>query len=123
MRQIIIFGASKGGKKVLKHLGKDDRVLFFADNDSKKHAKTIKGKRVIPPEDITFYEFDTVFIASLYSDEIRSQLLEMGIDENKIEISSSELLDGEYDFPRGCLPTLILMLFSSTLMISLLSLL
>ena len=109
-RNIIIFGASLGGKRALRHLKKGDKAIFFSDNDSKKFGTFLSDLEIIAPKDIILKDFDIILIASSYVDEIFSQLVEMGIEYNKIEVVSSEILSGDYDFPGGCLPVLMMFL-------------
>lgn len=74
MERIIIYGAGESGQKILKELMLSPRpteaspeyqVLAFADGNSKLWGKEVCGVRVIDPECIPKYEYDTVIIAVL----------------------------------------------------------
>ncbi len=84
--EVYIFGASGGGEHVydiLINLG--IRVAGFADNSEKKWGTTFRGVMVYAPEVLAgCTERQKIVIASTYHDEIREQLLGMGVGEEKI---------------------------------------
>lgn len=84
--EVYIFGASAGGGHVydtLVDLGV--RVAGFVDNGEKKWGTEFRGTMVYAPEILNgCTEKQKIVIASTYHDEIRAQLLGMGIPEEKI---------------------------------------
>lgn len=82
---IVIFGASALGKAAYEiYKGKAD-VRFFCDNDKNKWGTKINGIEVVSPDLLTTLEMNfDVIIASMYYEEIRKQLINMGIDRYKI---------------------------------------
>ncbi len=93
--QIVIFGASQGAVKVaqtLKNIGLD--FDFFVDNDKWKIGTTKEGKQIRSPEVLSDKESDyKIIIASMYHDEIKEQLLGMGVCPDNIVMKERYLLD------------------------------
>lgn len=88
-KSVIIFGASKAGKKafnILKQL--NQKVAFFVDNDKDKCEKMLYGKYVKEPEVLKSIDLDEyyVVIGSMFVNEIRNQLQSFGL-VNKINFS------------------------------------
>jgi len=78
-KPIVIWGASKGGKKVLEFLRSNDvKVEYFIDSDSKKEEQVVEGLEVFSPAYLKGEEL--VVIGSVYKDEIASYLENRGID-------------------------------------------
>ena len=59
-------------------------VLAILDNDKKKQGTTLDGHPVIPPEKVTKFSFDAVIILSFYVTEMKKQLVDLGVTEDKI---------------------------------------
>ena len=59
-------------------------VIAVLDNDARKQGLQIDGHPIIAPENITEYSYDVVVILSFYVSEMRSQLLEIGVEQEKI---------------------------------------
>jgi len=79
-KQVILFGASLSGTNALKVLkGKGIDVLFFCDNDTKKHGASIEGIKIYHPSQLLKHKQETVLISSDYFGEIALQLKGMGI--------------------------------------------
>ena len=72
---VIIFGASSGGKKILRELI-DLQIDFFVDNDSEKWGTMFFGYPVYSPEVIAEQPLKglKVFVASIFYEEIKKQL-------------------------------------------------
>nr|WP_294492579.1 glycosyltransferase [uncultured Anaerosporobacter sp.] len=85
-RKIIIFGASSGAAKVgdmIESIGLN--VEFYVDNDSKKFETMFHGRSIKNPRILCDLKQDyNIIIASIYHDEIKQQLIDMGIDEKCI---------------------------------------
>ena len=81
-KQIILFGASSRGKRVLNNLldkGIDKSQLKFCDNDKKKWNKVINGIEVISLNDLANLSRDTcIIISSSINYEISEQLKGLG---------------------------------------------
>lgn len=84
MYNVLIFGTGKTSRIVESALKKNINIVAYLDNDSSKWNKIINSKIVLPPRKIKEIEYDYIIIASQYNDAIYSQLIELGIDNNKI---------------------------------------
>lgn len=59
-------------------------VLAVLDNDKKKQGTMLDGHPVIPPEEVTALPFDVVVILSFHITEMKRQLVNLGVAEEKI---------------------------------------
>ncbi len=59
-------------------------VLAILDNDRKKQGTVLDGHPVISPEGVTGLLFDAVVILSFYVTEMKGQLMDLGVAEDKI---------------------------------------
>ena len=83
---IIIYGAGGYSNKVLKLLN-NDNVLCFIDADPSKIGGGVAEYLIISPKDIKNYNYDLIVISLEdynRSKEIRDQLINLGIESNKI---------------------------------------
>lgn len=90
----IIFGAGKGGGRVLRLLRDSWNIIAFVDNDKNKHGSTIEGVHVAPPEFVRRNESTIIFLASMYADDIQTQLLTIGVPRSRIRHISPQILLG-----------------------------
>lgn len=83
LKEVIIFGAGASGRIVKKYLDEHDiKVLFFCDNDAKKHRHKIDGIAVYDPILLAQYKTLPIIIASTALPDIYKQLASMGFCEN-----------------------------------------
>ena len=59
-------------------------VVALIDNSKKKQNTVIDGHIVISPEEVLNIEYDIIVILSFYVKQMKQQLLDLGIMENKI---------------------------------------
>ena len=81
--KLVVFGAGGSGVNVLERVG--EHVICLVDNDPKKQGTQVKGKQVISPAELKNYEFDAIVIGSIFVEEIKQQLIELGY-EHKIAL-------------------------------------
>lgn len=82
---IVIFGTGKSSELVLDALKMDNvTVTAFADNNFNKHGTLYKGIRIVNPVDLIKMEFSFIIIAIIKYHSVVKQLLEFGIEEEKI---------------------------------------
>ena len=95
MKRVIIFCTNGLGELVFHSWDdKNVNVMAYSDNNRKKGGKAWGGVPIVPPVKITELEYDYIIIAyASYANEIRSQLLGMGVSEEKI-ILFQENYDG-----------------------------
>lgn len=83
--RVILFGLGNYYGRFRKYFDDED-IVVLCDNNKEQHGKIIDGKLVIAPEEICKYEYDTIYILSSYVQEIQAQLLDLGINKDKIEV-------------------------------------
>lgn len=93
-KRIILFGIGNNGKSIMdayRVYDEDFEVAAIADNRSER--ADYAGIKVISPEQIGDYEYDEVWISSIYYKEIRQQLVD------QLQISPSCIRYVEYPMP------------------------
>lgn len=85
MKNIIIFGTGEFGKNIYKQYKKLYNILYFCDNDTNKHGVNLFDIEIINPNQLGTIEYETIYIASSYAEEIYIQLAQtLNIPSNKI---------------------------------------
>ena len=88
--KIIIFGAGNGAMKVIDRIECEKfpyEIIAFADNDEKRQNKTLFGKPVIAPKDITSLNYDHI-IVSVQNNGFVKNIIEQLVNEYKIQIEN-----------------------------------
>ena len=62
----------------------DEEVIALIDNSEQKQGTYIDGKRVIAPKDVISLDYDALFILSFYVIQMKQQLIELGVQPEKI---------------------------------------
>ena len=98
--RLVLFGAGGWGEALLEELDQRDISLpiVFTDNDSTKHGRSLRGKVIIPPEDLR-PDSDLVVITTISAGEQVSKQLKMyGFerDMNYFEVMHNQ--NREYPF-------------------------
>lgn len=89
-KSIIIFGASDDSKRLIGELYSTVLcelidIVAICDNDSRIHGNQINGIVIIPPSELVNYEYDKIIVTPIFYDDIKKQLLKLGIEKQKIE--------------------------------------
>lgn len=84
MYKVIVFGTGKSADIVEECIYEDTEITAYIDNDKKKYHSYRNGKLIISIFEMDEYDFDYIIIASIKFFQIRSQLLEAGVDKNCI---------------------------------------
>lgn len=81
-----IFGTGGGGAKVWEALMRFDSIeaTWFSDNNAAKHGSEYLWLPVIAPDEIPIRTVDAVIVASMFRDEISKQLMELGLNPERI---------------------------------------
>ncbi|APH17606.1 hypothetical protein EXM98_14205 [Clostridium botulinum] len=87
---VVIFGASTRGRYVYEKLKNKYKIIYFCDNDIKKNGNRINGIEIILPQKLYSLRNCRIIIASMYHEEIYSQLNEMGISNVEVYPSNIE---------------------------------
>jgi len=88
---IALFGASVLATSIITYLESEQisKIKYIFDNDSQKHGKLLIGCDAViqPPEQLINSKFDVIVITTyLFHEEIKNQLVKMGVEQNKIII-------------------------------------
>ena len=81
--KILVFGTGEFYNQYKKYIIRHE-ILAFLDNDNTKQGRTLDGSVIVSPEELSSFEFDAIFLLSLKCDEMKDQLLTLGVDEKKI---------------------------------------
>lgn len=90
--RIVVFGAGTAGQRVVRTIGRC-RVRVVVDNDAAKWGGRIQGIPVVDPGEIVHCS-DRIVIATVFAADVYGQLLDLGVDAGRIEIASSEAMNG-----------------------------
>lgn len=85
MVKLMLFGTGSFYKSISDRLNFNSfEFLGFLDNDKKKIGSYIGNKIVLNPGDVYKYEYDFILITSSFKQDIKKQLIDMGVDEARI---------------------------------------
>lgn len=79
----VLFGTGDYYRR-FRHWFDDKTVLAILDNDRSKQGTILDGRPVLSPEEITSLPFDAVVILSFYVTEMKKQLIDLEVAEDKI---------------------------------------
>lgn len=82
--RILLFGTGSALSDFLSVLPEHVEVVGLADNDIHKHGTTMLGHHVYAPDSIHKLDFDYVVITPRTGEAIRTQLMNMGIERERI---------------------------------------
>lgn len=81
---MIVFGTGNWANKLI-YYEDELEIQFFIDNDEEKRKTLFWGYEVKAPETILCEAYDCIVLASVeYKSEMKNQLLELGVNEEKI---------------------------------------
>ena len=96
-KDTVIFSASKGGEKIMRFLRKFDIYpKRICDNSKEKQGSYINGVKVVSPKEMVEelgVDINLIIASATYYDEIKKQMMDMGIDENNILFCESILYE------------------------------
>lgn len=81
--KVIIFGTGQYYTNRKKDINLN-QVVAFLDNNREKQGKKCDGVTILPPDVIQSMEYDYVVIMVKFEDEIRKQLIDLGVPYGKI---------------------------------------
>lgn len=98
MRDIVLFGTGKVGRKAFPFLEKALHILFWVDNNEDMWGDKLKGLEVNSPEEILRCDCDVVIVSTKYANEIAEQLQRMGIVSERIYFCRQFQVNGMYSY-------------------------
>lgn len=103
-REIVIFGASLGGRRAIAWAKRYGKVVGFIDNNAALRGKSIAGRPVYPPSEIQAHpEWDVVISSEIHYKEMDAQLNALGIDDARVRFCPRCYLNGSREFPLDLL--------------------
>lgn len=93
MNNLVIFGAGGTGRRVYHMMKNQYNIISFVDNDSSRWGKEkIEGIEIVSPTELLNMQFDFLALGTFMGcDEIKQQLKQMGISDNKIILGYVEI--------------------------------
>jgi O-methyltransferase len=82
--RILLFGTGSGLSDFLSVVPDDVEIVGLSDNDIQKQGKTTLGHHVYSPDSIADLEFDFVVVTTRAGEAIRTQLVDMGLERQRI---------------------------------------
>ena len=96
--RVAIFGASKAGEYFLSQ-NRAMNIVAVIDNDPQRQGKSLLGKPIISPADITLWQLDEIIITSQWADQIQHQLTHsLKLQNCKISVPSKQYLKSNRPF-------------------------
>lgn len=95
MTKIILFGTGDYYKKYRKWFDKAN-VIALLDNNVDIQGNRLNDITIYSPNQISSFSYDYIYILSLREKEMRSQLLDLGVDPNKIKSWRNLILDHKW---------------------------
>ena len=86
MAKVVIFGTGAAGRAIYRVIKDKDDIVAFIDNSPSKINTFYKGIKIIAPAELKKLNFDAVLIGGVWADEMSAQLLNLGIDKEKIKL-------------------------------------
>ena len=77
--KILVFGSGKLYQKEKSYLASNADIIAIIDNNKSLYSKHINGVPVISPYDIKQYDYDKIILVSIHANEMKKQLLRLGI--------------------------------------------
>lgn len=82
--QVVIFGLGVYYNLRKNNINQNTKIVAFIDNNSDLWGKTNEGISIFSPSSIIQIQYDKILLMSRKSNEMKKQLLEMGISRKKI---------------------------------------
>lgn len=83
MGRMVVFGTGLFWKN-RKEIVNESEIVCFFDNSPKKIGTLLQGKPIVSPTQWKEYDYDYILLMSKQEDEMRAQLLSLGVPASKI---------------------------------------
>lgn len=86
-KKYLVFGTGSAAERFLNKssLAEMELITGFIDNNPEKHGKEFLDRKIFSPDNLDEVSFDKIIIASVFFNEIKNQLLNIGIPSEKID--------------------------------------
>ncbi|MDL0089007.1 hypothetical protein [Campylobacter gastrosuis] len=85
-KQVLIFGVGAAGRAIYRKILADFNVIGFLENNLDLVGKSYEGVEIFSVKDTLNLEFDAVLMGGVWANEMKNQLLTLGISDERIEI-------------------------------------
>lgn len=102
--KVVSFGVGKFYQKREHIIKSNAELVAFIDNNPELHGKEMDGVPVRAPGDVNQFSYDKILLMSMDNNQMKKQLLSLGIEENKIwywEQFNSMVFHGTFKFHYG----------------------
>lgn len=84
--KILFFGTGQSYQNNKKWFANNKKIeiVGFLDNDHAKQGNTLDGIKIFPPSIVEHMKFDIIYVMGKYVEEMREQLLQLGVNKDKI---------------------------------------
>lgn len=83
LMKILLFGTGDYYTRYKKWFAQQD-VVALLDNSEQKHHTFMNGVEVLPPEEGIKLDYDTIVILSFYVKQMKQQLMQLGVEQQRI---------------------------------------
>lgn len=84
---VLVFGTGESALRFMEKQGRSIRTLAFVDNDASKWGSSFEGILIVEPSSIVDYWPCRIVLASMYAEEIKEQLVVMGVPLESMTIA------------------------------------
>ncbi|MFJ6210785.1 LicD family protein [Lysinibacillus sp. NPDC092081] len=85
MKKILLYGAGSGLQNFFEHYkGNDIEILGIIDASREKWGMKIQGNLIKSPDVVREFNYDEIWITSMFVKEIKEKLLSLGVEPEKI---------------------------------------
>lgn len=103
--EVIVFGVGRFYRERKDMISSDVEIVAFLDNNIELQGKTMDTRPIVSPMEVKRFSYDKIILMSASEEAMKSQLLELGIEEEKIwywERFISEMYHGTFKFYCAC---------------------
>lgn len=86
MKKVVIFGTGAAGRAIYRAVKDKDNIVAFIDNAPNKINTFYKKVKILSPNELKNIDFDAVLIGGVWADEMKNQLLNLNIGDEKIKL-------------------------------------
>lgn len=85
-KRILIFGVGAASRAIYRKILLDYEVIGFLENNASLVGKDYQNTKIFSVKSVLDLKFDAILMGGVWANEMKNQLLTLGIDEKKIEI-------------------------------------
>ena len=89
--RLVIFGIGAMYQKYKPRFKKEIEIVALIDNQAEQWGKLVDGVKVYAPEEVKRLKYDAIFLLSVHGLEMRMQLRQMGILQEKIYMMENHI--------------------------------